>query len=71
MIHRDKLLEVLSTGGCYSLEDLRKRCTGSPDANLDVTLALDQLRYAGLVECIEGAYRLVRKTQEKQRELWG
>lgn len=71
MKYRDKLLEVLDTQVAYSLEQLRKRCTGSPEHCLEVTLALDQLRYAGLVECIEGAYRLVRKPQEKQRELWG
>ena len=70
MNYRDKLLTILATGGTYSLEDLRRRCTGSLDANLEVTLALDQLRYQGAVEVIEGAYRLVRVKGETQKGLF-
>lgn len=70
MKHRDTILRVLSTGGAYSLEDIRKRCTGSIDANRDVELALQSLVQDGVVETIEGAFRLVRKAGEKQKELF-
>ena len=70
MNYRERLLSIFASGGTYDLEALRRRCTGSPDANLEVTLALDQLRYQGVVEVIEGAYRLVRTKGETQKGLW-
>ena len=70
MKYRDKLLAVFATGGCYSLEELRKRCTGSLDANRDVLLALERLRQDGVIEDIEGAFRLVRKVGDKQKDLF-
>lgn len=70
MKYRDKLLAVFGTGGAYSLEQLTQRCTGSPDANRDVLLALERLRQDGVIEDIEGAFRLVRPSKPEQKGLF-
>ena len=69
MTYRDKLLAILASGGTYSLEDLRRKAGKTyPESNLRQTL--ENLVREGVVEDIDGAFRLVRNKGEKQKDLF-